>query len=234
MGIPAYQRVADTLRQQILAGEWAPGQQLPGELELVDTFEVSRNTIRQALNVLTSVNLVRRQQGVGTFVNARGLTHTLGDLRSFTQVMTELGMTPEIRDVEVFADPAPPAEALEFLPGSHLWQIKRVRVSDGRPFSAMKSWLADEIGTEIDAAELERKQSLYEVLGELGIQLKDAEEKIRAEAADEELAHVLEVPVGFPLLTIHRWTSDRLGRPIEYVRSYSPGDRYEYFVKLTQ
>ncbi|MFZ4896292.1 GntR family transcriptional regulator [Plantibacter sp. Mn2098] len=234
MGTPAYQRVADSLREQIGSGQWAAGQQLPGELELVDTYGVSRNTIRQALNVLASVNLVRKQQGVGTFVSNQGLTHTLGDLRSFTKVMTDLGMAPGIRDIDIAPDPDPPKAALAFLPGSHLWRVSRVRMSEGRPFSVMQSWLPDDIGSSITVERLQEQQSLYEVMAELGIQLKEAEEKIRAEAAGEELARLLEVPLGSPLLTIHRWTTDRFGRAVEYVRSYSPGDRYEYFVKLTQ
>ena len=98
----------------------------------------------------------------------------------------------------------------------------------------MESWVPDEIGSRLSTELLETKQSLYLVFNELGLSLKEASEKIRAEAADERRAKALRVSEGSPLLTIYRWTSDRSGRPIEYVRSYSPGDRYEYFVKLTQ
>jgi GntR family transcriptional regulator len=231
---PAYQRIADELRAEIAAGKWRPGEQLPAENDLVEQFNVSRNTVRQALTLLAQVNLVRRQQGSGTFVNEQGVTHTLGDLKSFTQVMTDLGMTPGIRNVQVFSDPAPPQEALDFLPGKHLWLASRVRLNEGRPFCLMESWLPDDIGSKISSEMLEDKQSLYSVFQDLGLSLREASEKIRAEAADERVAAALEVPVGFPLLTIYRWTSDRSGRPVEYVRSFSPGDRYEYFVKLTQ
>lgn len=231
---PAYQQIADQLRQEIADGRWKSGERLPGELELGELFGVSRNTVRQALNVLTQVNLLRRQRGSGTYVSEQGMTHTLGDLRSFTDVMRDLGLRPGIRDIVIEPDPSPPLNATDFLPGAHLWRISRVRMNDDRPFCLMVSWVPDEIGAQIKAADLGRTQSLYALFGELGIYLKEASEKIRADAATPEQASALGVAEGFPLLTINRWTSDTSGRPVEYVSSSSPGDRYEYFVKLTQ
>lgn len=231
---PAYQRIADQLRADIAEGKWKPGEQLPGEMELSEQFQVSRNTMRQALNQLTQVNLLRRHRGSGTFVNEQGMTHTLGDLRSFTQVMSDLGLKPGIRDIVIEHDPNPPLNAVDFLPGRYLWRITRVRLHEERPFCIMHSWVPDDIGARLTVEDLQRTQSLYALFTELGVFLKEANEKIRAAAASPEDAEALGVPVGFPLLTINRWTTDQSGRPVEYVSSLSPGDRYEYFVKLTQ
>ncbi|MFD4957780.1 GntR family transcriptional regulator [Microbacterium sp. NPDC058389] len=231
---PAYQQIADQLRGEIASGRWKAGERLPGELELVEMFGVSRNTIRQALTVLTQVNLLRKQRGSGTYVSEQGMTHTLGDLRSFTEVMRDLGLRPGIRDISIELDPSPPLNAIDFLPGAHIWRVTRVRLNDDRPFCLMVSWVPDEIGAQLRVEDLARTQSLYARLSELGIYLKEASEKIRAEAATASQASALGVPEGSPLLTINRWTSDSAGRPVEYVSSSSPGDRYEYFVKLTQ
>lgn len=231
---PAYQQIADDLRRQIADGRWEAGERLPGELELGKLFGVSRNTVRQALHVLTQVNLLRRQRGSGTYVSEQGMTHTLGDLRSFTDLMRDLGLKPGIRDIAIHPDPSPPLNATDFLPGAHLWRVSRLRLNDDRPFCLMVSWVPDEIGAQLAPAELARTQSLYALFNERGIYVKEANEKIRAEAATPEQAAALGVAEGFPLLTINRWTSDTSGRPVEYVSSSSPGDRYEYFVKLTQ
>ncbi|NYF28096.1 GntR family transcriptional regulator [Microbacterium sp. JAI119] len=230
----AYQQIADDLRRQIADGRWKPGERLPGELELGKLFGVSRNTVRQALHVLTQVNLLRRQRGSGTYVSEQGMTHTLGDLRSFTDLMRDLGLKPGIRDIAIHPDPSPPLNATDFLPGAHLWRVSRLRLNDDRPFCLMVSWVPDEIGAQLEAAELARTQSLYALFAERGVYVKEASEKIRAEAATPDQAAALGVAAGFPLLTINRWTSDTSGRPVEYVSSSSPGDRYEYFVKLTQ
>jgi DNA-binding FadR family transcriptional regulator len=69
--VPAYQQVADTLRAQIVDNRLAPGERIPGELELSEMFGVSRGTIREALRALASENLIRTARGVtgGTFVS---------------------------------------------------------------------------------------------------------------------------------------------------------------------
>lgn len=68
--LPAYQQVADQLRDLILQGQLAPGDRLPNEMELSARFGVSRSTVREALRVLASRDLVETARGVagGTFV----------------------------------------------------------------------------------------------------------------------------------------------------------------------
>ena len=65
-----YLQLAAHFRDQIMAGTLPPGSQLPTEIELTETFEVSRNTVRQAMNLLVNEGLLARTQGRGTFVRA--------------------------------------------------------------------------------------------------------------------------------------------------------------------
>lgn len=65
----AYQYVADTLRRQILQGQFGPGERLPPERELCELFAASRITIRRALLILADEMLIQRRQGDGTFVS---------------------------------------------------------------------------------------------------------------------------------------------------------------------
>lgn len=230
-----YQRVADTVAADIRAGRWQADERIASEHELMTEFGVSRNTVRLALDVLSRSNLVRRHQGRGTFVATQGVSHVLGGLRSFTEVIQDLGRTPGIDAVTITPDPGAPAEALQFLPGSYIWQVQRIRTSDGAPFALMQSWLPDAIASQITCAELLESQSLYRVIErQLGIRPTSATEIIRAEAATAEEARLLGTSDGGPLLTIYRWTSGQHGQPIEYVRSCSPGDRYDFVVKLQQ
>lgn len=230
---PAYHRVAQALRDEIAHGRWQQGDQLPSENDLVQLHGVSRNTVRQALELLASANLVQRHQGRGTFVATQGLSHVLGDLRSLTQVMRDRGLEPGILDAMVEVDHHAPIAAQEFLRSSRIWKVTRLRTGDGRPFCLMDSWVPDHIGRKLDQDELTQRQSLYSILtNEHGITLSEATETIRAEAASTRDATSLDVARRSPLLTVYRWTSDNRGLPVEYVRSASPGDRYEYVVKL--
>ena len=146
---PAYHRVAVALRGDIDRGRWRTGEQMPTELELVKQFEVSRNTVRQALNELLAMNLVTRRQGRGTFVAEHGLSHVIGELKSLTEVLRERGFEPGTEAVTVAIDPDPPIDAVEHLQSSVIWRINRLRTADGRPFAQMSSWVADEIGRKL-------------------------------------------------------------------------------------
>ncbi|MEO3800744.1 GntR family transcriptional regulator [Nonomuraea sp. B1E8] len=230
----AHEIVADSLRTHILEGRYKPGQRLPSEEALTDEYGVSRNTVRVALNHLAAANLITRRRGSGSYVNADlGISHSLGNLRSFTVLLRDLGLQPGITEVEVRPDPSPPLEILGFLPSEVAWLVRRVRTGSGSPFALLDSWLPDRIGSRIDPEALTRRQSLYASLAEdLDIKVAEATESIHAEAADEREARVLDVPVGSPIIVIRRWTYDRAGRPVEYTRSAARGDRYRYVVKL--
>ena len=230
----AHERVADAIRNEISTKRWKVGDRLPGELNLASRFQVSRNTVRRALETLEAANLVRRHQGKGTFVADQGISHISGDLRSFTEIIRSLGMTPGVLDIEVTVDPNPPEDAKTYLPGSKFWLIERVRTANHRPFCIMQSWLPDTDGWDISPDQLKQRQSLYDLLEAKDRRPAHATEVIRAEAATAAEARTLDVEHGSPLLTMYRWTSDSRGRPIEYVRSTSPGTLYEYVIRLRQ
>jgi len=227
---PAHEQLSEQLRADIVDGRLAPGDQLPGEIELAEKHGVSRTTVRRALDTLTQAGLVNRQQGRGTFVAERHIDQVLGDLFSFTEIIQQMGMEPGITSVRVDVDPHPPLEARDFLPGGHLWVVERVRTGNGKPIALMRSWLPDAVAWELTPEHLIATQSLYEILRDKGVRPARTNETIIAEAATEPDAEFLNIAPGSPLLTICRWASDASGRPIEYVRSSSPGDRYRTHV----
>lgn len=66
---PKYKQLSDLLRQKIENGEYARGEKLDSENELASAFHLSRQTVRQALSVLTNEGILIRQKGSGTFVS---------------------------------------------------------------------------------------------------------------------------------------------------------------------
>lgn len=94
---PAYLRVAQRIREQILAGEMVPGSRLPAEGELSEVFNVSRSTVREALRVVASQSLVRTRRGVqgGTFV----ATPEPAEMSDYLE--GSLGMLANVEDVDV-------------------------------------------------------------------------------------------------------------------------------------
>jgi GntR family transcriptional regulator len=146
---PLYRQIAHELRRRVQAGELAPGQQLPTELELRETFEASRNTIRDAIKWLTSNGLVETRPGQGTFVVERitpfvttlsadpetGLGGGEGEA-AFNEVR-ERGRTPSrsVPRVEVLAAVGNIAARLNVPEGTQVVSRRWERFIDGTPWS---------------------------------------------------------------------------------------------------
>ena len=102
---------------------------------------------------------------------------------------------------------------------------------DGQPFALTITYLPPDAGKKITAAGLRRK-ALMELLIDGGIVLSNATQAIRAQLADIDVCSQIDVELGAPVLFVERIVHDAAGRPVEYVRSWYRGDRYEYSVTL--
>ena len=231
--LPLYHQVAGVLRQRIEDGIYPVGGKLLSEDELAAEFEVSRATIRQAVGELVMERLVVRKQGRGTFVEARDkhvlqqrFRGSLGDLINESQ-------RAKTRNVDVAHDVAIPlqiAEALQ-LDSPQGTIVKRTRTMDGQPFALTITYRPPDLGKTITPAGLRRK-ALMELLMDTGISLSSASQSIRAQLADLDVGSQIDVELGAAVLFVQRIVHDTTGRPVEYVRSWYRGDRYEYAVTL--
>src|SRR5438093_11585839 len=87
--IPMYYQIMNQLREKIAEGEYSPHSTLPPERELVEIYQVSRMTIRQAITELVNEGLLVRRKGIGTFVAPPKIEQTLNSLTSFTEDMAQ-------------------------------------------------------------------------------------------------------------------------------------------------
>ncbi|GAB3582840.1 hypothetical protein GCM10027445_56730 [Amycolatopsis endophytica] len=128
------QQLAQVLRQRIREGHWSQTQRLPTEAELCAEFQVSRVTVRQALRTLESQGLITSRQGVGTFISVSdAMVHTgLQELKSITETIREMGLTPSMRFSLKKIRPATPDEAAEFPgnPGGDVLELRRTISAD--------------------------------------------------------------------------------------------------------
>ena len=71
--LPLYHQLYEIVRGEILGKKWLPGDMLPPESELIETYQVSRTTVREALEMLTALDMVEKQAARGTFVKELGV-----------------------------------------------------------------------------------------------------------------------------------------------------------------
>lgn len=132
--IPLYAQLTGIIKNTITSGTLRVGDLLPSEAELCDKFEISRNTVRQAIGSLEEAGFVVRKRGKGTFV-ADPSTRRKGVQYSFTTEISQLGKTPSSTLVDfAVITPSPKIVTLMGLePGVKVYRFTRVRNVDGEP-----------------------------------------------------------------------------------------------------
>ena len=228
---PLYKQVKDSIIQQLVGGEWRPGDKLPSEFDLAARYGVSQGTVRKALDELTAQNLLDRQQGRGTFVAShnphRALFH-------FFHLVGNDGsrQLPTSRVLSCATRRANREEEgrLDLKPGNQVIQIERIREMGGRPTIVERIVLSARrfpglAGKSQDGL----PNTLYELYqDEYGATIYHAEERLRAVAATQREADLLGVAAGHPLQEIDRLAMSIDRKPIEWRVSHCLTTRHHY------
>jgi GntR family transcriptional regulator len=227
---PKHAQLTDLLTA-MATEELGAGAAIPSERELMTTYDLSRATVRKAIDTLISDGLLERVHGKGTFV-ARPRLESHLHLASFSQDMRRRGLTPSTRLLTVEPDrpPCEVARALGLRRTGVAWRLSRVRLADGQPIALEDGWYPRAALPGLDTHDL--GGSLYQLFADAyGLVIDRAEQTLWGESADTATARRLEAPVHTPLLVFRR-ISTADGRPLEHVVSRYRGDRYQIHMSL--
>ena len=233
--LPLYQQMYEILREEILHGEWQPGDMIPPEPEFIERYQVSRTTVRQVLDMLVNDGLIYRQQGRGTFVAHPTVEQALVRLISFTEDMRQRGFTPgtEVLASSIVPAPEDVARGLSVDEGEELVRLERLRLADGEPMSIEESFLIHRYCPGVlggDYASTPLREALER---DYGIHWLRARQVIRAVPAPARIARLLSVPVRSALLFIERVSYSQDNVPVEFLRVHYRGDRYAVYNELS-
>lgn len=223
-----YLTVRDHLRSLIADG-LAVGAAIPSERELCERFDVSRMTVRQAVDALVVEGLLERVQGRGTFVAQPKVDLQLR-LASFPEEMRRRGMEPSFRVLaaERMNAPRQVAQALDLSEGAEVHYLRRLRLADGLPMAMEENWVPVAVVPHLP----ELTPSVYEALRAKGLPPTWGEDVIEAVQLEAEVAGHLGLAVGAAGLHIQRRTfSGDLA--VEYAGSIYRADRYSLWVPVT-
>ncbi|WP_113699522.1 GntR family transcriptional regulator [Nonomuraea lactucae] len=218
-------QVADLLRRQIVQGHFAHGQ-LPLEAALAREFDTSRNTVREALDLLREEGLVERCPGVGTTVAAEKYPHGLHRLLGLAETLHEHGqVTNQVRTMSLIEPPAAVSHRLGLPAGEPVVYLERLRSLNGLPLSLDLTYLVRDVGEPLFDADLAHNDIFVLLEGIAGQPLGMAELTVEAVNADTHTAAALGAPRGAALLMVERLTHLSDGRPVDLEFIRFRGDR---------
>lgn len=233
-GRPRHEQISDWLRDQIEEGVYTPNDQLPSESELGEKFEVSRITVRSALQTLENENRIYRRQGLGSFVSESEPRHGLVGLTDFAQDMAQAGLqaaSEEVLHEQVKASPHVAAK-LQVGAGQRVVRLDRKRLGDGMPVAFDRTWLPMFYGQLLEGHDL-TEDTIYGILeNEYEIPVLRGRYVIDATNANAALAAHLSVPEGHALLLIDRLSMTKGDRHLYFQRRYYRTDRIRYELEL--
>jgi GntR family transcriptional regulator len=229
---PLYLQLRQRLEEDIRNGALKPGAALPSEREIAEICDVSRVTVRKAVQALVHDGFVVQKRGSGTTVARQidRVEQSLSRLTSFTEDMARRSMTSRSVWIERGVFPASPQEmmALGLAPEDEVARIARLRSANGIPLAIERAALS----TRYLPNPARIRHSLYETLAELGNKPVRAVQRISAVNIGAEDAALLDVAEGSAGLNIERISYSAQGAAIEFTRSIYRGDAYDFVAEL--
>ena len=233
--VPLYFQLRKLFEDEIGSGRWTPGDRIPSEPDICTHFAISRTTVRQALAELESEGLIRKDKGRGTFVaEPRSSAWFLQSSHGFFEAASRAGrkVTSKVLRAETGALPSWAADALHVPENSPGVTLERIRWVDDRVVMYVETHLPERYADLVMSANLETG-SLYQALEELlGVVVSSGRRVVESTTAQDELARLLEVEPGAPLLFVESVSFDALGQPFECYRAWHRADRTKIEVQV--
>lgn len=231
-GGPLYLQLKRFIEDAIHSGRVSPGDALPSERDIAARLDVSRVTVRKAVQQLVLEGVLVQRHGSGTYVapQPHRVEQSLSQLTSFTEDMARRGMavTSVWLDRGLYAPSPEETMVLGLSPGEQTARISRLRVSGDTPLAIERASLSS--STLPDPAAV--GASLYALLEKRGQRPVRAIQRIRAANLGEEDAGLLDVPAGVAALYIERIAYLASGKVVEFTRSVYRGDTYDFVAEL--
>lgn len=227
-----YKLIENELRSKIKSKEYLPGFKLPTEEELCEKYEVSRITVRKALNNLSMEGLIIKRTGDGTYVFESTIVNGDARRKSFTEELVSNGITP---GVEVISFKVIKAETEEYIKqtmnlddNDTLFVMIKIRTGDNIPIALSKTYVPTKLVPVEDVEEIQNK-SLYKYMNnKYGIDLDGpiwrTISAVMPTRTQKKLLHISDEP----LLKILHSTNLKDGRIFEFSETLYVSSRFVY------
>lgn len=214
---PLYHQLYILLKNSITNGSAAHGKQMPTELQLSEAFDISRITVKRAMDDLAAENLIARRRGKGSHVTYQYVPEPVkAPLVGMLQNLAEMSKHSRIKvlAIETLSPPAAVREELGINENEEVVKVTRVRSNENdQPYAFYVSWTLPQL-KGFTKKNIEKKTRLG-ILKENGVKIAKVEQTLAAENADPMVAAQLNVTANTALLSLKRLSFDSKGKLVD-------------------
>ncbi|MCL7745712.1 GntR family transcriptional regulator [Halalkalibacter alkaliphilus] len=228
---PLYKQLAKKIKQQIHNGELSEGDAIPSENKLAETYGVSRVTIRQAIDLLVSQELLRRVQGSGTYVSEKKIEHNIYHLQGFTEEMEQL-KKKTINKVLCY-ELKHPDEKIRGILGldedDQTFFVSRLRYVDDKPVVFERTYLPVTLFPDLSYEVMQGSKYKF-IEQQKKWRIKQSFQEIIPLLPDEEIRKLLSLKEGTPILKVRLWSTLENDVVFEYTELFFKSDDYKFTI----
>ena len=240
---PLYLKLKTVIENAIVVGRLKHGDALPPERDIADVANISRVTVRKAIDTLVADGLLVRRRGSGTFVvkPIQKLQQPLSRLTSFTEDMRRRGMQAGSRWISrgLFFPTPEETMTLGLAGTARVARLIRLRTANDLPIAFERTSLPDDEFRRLGIKSIILPDpdvvddSLYLALAARGLRPTRANQRISAVLLNDEETELLGVPPGSPALSVQRIAYFDTGRVMEMSTALYRSDAYDLVAELT-
>ncbi|WP_077611380.1 GntR family transcriptional regulator [Clostridium sp. Marseille-P2415] len=230
---PQYKQIENELLNQIRLGYYKKGDLIPTEMEFAEKYNVSRVTIRKAMDKLVNLGLLRRVSGVGTFVQEQVTKEKFPQLMGFTEEIINMGLTPRtiVTAFQVLSAPINIARILNLKEGDPIYYFKRERYANEDLFLLETSYMSVTQNPEMSIQILQGSKYQYfeKVRGE---KISYNEHIITAIHPSSETAKLFRISEDTPIIKVANITHLRNGNILDYTEQIHNSPKFQlHYIK---
>lgn len=221
--LPLYYQLKQIIINLIDDGVYKEDETIPTEHELIDKYQLSRTTVRQALNELVTEGYLYKRKGVGTFVSSKKKINDQQEVINSTiykldKVINRNGFVCKTKFLNVGITEATPdiAKHLSINVGDLVWVMDRVRYAGIKVASFSRSYIDKKLLENFDKEAKEAAQHFYQYLDSKGLKVSIIRETLIPSLPDSEVRKILEVSSTNPIMLVQDTGYADDGAVIEY------------------
>jgi GntR family transcriptional regulator len=224
--LPLWAQLVEELTRRLAAGAFA--ERLPTDYELMQTYDVGRQTVREAVRRLGESFRLERRRGKGTFLREPQFQQQVGTMYSWFQAIESQGAKQEsvVRSRDLRVD-AIVAGELSLPADEPLFYLERLRMAGDAPLALDRTWMPADLAAPVLEVDFTHTALYDELQQRAGIVPTRGEERISPVIPTPAIAKLLEMPKGAAAFAIVRktWVGER---PLERRETIVRGDRHTF------